>query len=57
MGYGINFINNKIPREYALYADYIIKKSKIEKYAQKNVDCGLVELLEMFQPKSPIKCN
>lgn len=26
MGYGINFTNNKIPREYALYADYIIKK-------------------------------
>lgn len=57
MGYGINFINNKIPREYALYADYIIKKSKIEKYAHKDVDCGLVELLDMFQPKSPIKCN
>ena len=57
MGSGINFTNNKIPREYALYADYIIKKSKIEKYAQKDVDCGLVELLDMFKPKKPIKCK
>lgn len=53
----IKLNNNKIPREYALYADYIIKKSKREHYAYKDVDCGLVELLVMFQPKEPIECK
>ena len=57
MGSGIKLNNNKIPREYALYADYVIKKSKIEKYANKDVDCDLIELLIMFQPKDPIECK
>ena len=53
----IKLNNNKIPREYALYAYYIIKKSKREHFAYKYVDCGLVELLVMFQPKEPIECK
>lgn len=57
MGSGIKLNNNKIPREYALYADYVIKKSKIEKYANKDVDCDLIELLILFQPKDPIECK
>ena len=57
MGYSIKLNNNKIPREYALYADYVIKRSKIEKYANKDVDCGLIDLLIMFRPKDSIKCK
>ena len=53
----IKLNNNKIPREYALYADYVIKRSKIEKYANKDVDCGLIDLLIMFRPKDSIKCK
>ena len=53
----IKLNKNKIPREYALYADYIIKKSKKEFYAHKDVDCDLEELINMFQPKEPIECE
>lgn len=53
----IKLNNNKIPREYALYADYIIKKSKREHNVHNDVDCSLVELLVMFQPKEPIECK
>ena len=57
MGYCIKLSNNKIPREYALYSDYIIKKSKIEKYRHKDIDCNLLELLAMFPVKEPIECK
>jgi hypothetical protein len=49
--------NNKIPREYALYADYIIKKSREYEFSNKDVDCDLLSLLRKYPLKAPITCQ
>lgn len=51
------FHNNKIPREYALYADYIIKKSREYEFSNKDVDCDLLSLLRKYPLKAPITCQ
>lgn len=48
---------NKICREYALYADYIIKKAKHGEFAHKDVDCNIFELMEKYPITSPITCQ
>lgn len=57
LGVGIKTNQNKICREYALYADYIIKKAKHSLYKNKDVECDICELLNKFPINGSITCQ
>ena len=54
---GIKLTHNRIPREYALFADYIIKQCKNNQYKNKDVDCDIPCLIAKFPITSPITCQ
>ena len=47
----------KICREYALYADYIIKKAKSSLYKNKDVECDICKLLYKIPVLESITCQ
>lgn len=57
LGEGIKTYKNRICREYALYADYIIKKAKFSLYKNKEVECDINELLNKFPVVGSITCQ
>lgn len=56
-GEGIKTIKNKICREYALYADYIIKVAKYSLYKNNDVECDICELLDKIPINESIICQ
>lgn len=57
LGEGIKTYKNRICREYALYADYIIKKAKSSLYKNKDVECDICELLYKIPVLESITCQ
>ena len=57
LGKGIKTYKNRICREYALYADYIIKKAKSSLYKNKDVECDICELLYKIPVLESITCQ
>lgn len=57
LGEGVKTYKNRICREYAIYADYIIKKAKHKLYKNKDVECDITELVERFPVKDGITCQ
>ena len=57
LGKGIKTYKNRICREYALYADYIIKKAKSSLYKNKDVECDIYELLYKIPVRESITCQ
>lgn len=56
-GEGVKLHDIKICREYAIYADYLIKKSKHGIYSNKDVDCDIISLMCKYRPDEPITCE
>ena len=56
-GEGVKLHDIKICREYAVYADYLIKKSKHGIYSNKDVDCDIISLMWKYRPDEPITCE
>lgn len=57
LGEGIKTYKNRICREYALYADYIIKNAKYTLYKNKDVECDIYELLNKIPVIESITCQ
>ena len=56
-GEGVKLHDIKICREYAIYADYLIKKAQHGIYSNKDVDCDIISLMWKYRPDEPITCE
>lgn len=56
-GEGVKLHDIKICREYAIYADYLIKKSQYGIYGNKDVDCDIISLMWKYRLDEPITCE
>lgn len=54
---GIKLLGNKICREYALYADYVVKKAMTGSYRKTDIDCDIYTLVNKYLPQNPITCE
>lgn len=53
----IKLLGNKICREYALYADYVVKKAMSSGYRNTDIDCDIYTLVNKYLPPNPITCE
>lgn len=56
-GEGVKLHGIKICREYAIYADYLIKKAQHGIHRNKDVDCDIISLMWKYRPDEPITCE